>query len=124
MRIINLCSFPIKVERFPGSGDDSIIIFKSNAAEYNVNFSLARQHGNPEYIDNIVVNPIYVGFTETTSGIPDPQEGVMYLVPKEIANFYISSERGDILYPDFPDSKPNIANGEIPTYRGLYQYRS
>jgi hypothetical protein len=119
MRIVNLCPSPIKIERMVGSEDESIIVFKSHAAQYGINLTVEKRPAAPDFIDNIVVTPVDVNLS---AKLPNPQEGICYLVPKEIASLYIGSGRNDIVYPDYPDQK-SIAEGKLPTYQGLFQFR-
>jgi hypothetical protein len=94
------------------------MVFKSDAGRYNLRLELGNEMGESTYMDNIVVTPIRV---QLSAKIPDPQDGIIFIVPKDIASLYIASGRQDLLFPDYPDAY-DLPPDKYPTYRGLYKF--
>lgn len=74
MKLVNLTRDPVMFRSH--AGKDVILASEGHA-------KITRDSGEPTYIDGIPV-PVYPSFTDAITGLPDPQEGTMYIVSWQV----------------------------------------
>lgn len=113
--IINLMPNNVRVLRSTDVNDRSWLLFPSRAAEYGVNLSddIGGTELDWDVIDNVYVSKV----KRDCAKLPEPVEGVVYIVPMAIA--LSSVGRNDLLYPSNPIPD---ANGNWDPVKGGYSY--
>lgn len=115
MEVINLMTNNVRVLRNADANDRSWMLFPSRAAEFGVN--LSDDIGGTEVNWNVLEN-IYVSEVKRDCAkLPEPAEGVVYIVPMAIA--LSSAGRTDLLYPSNPIAD---SNGNWDPSKGGYSY--
>ena len=115
MEVINLMANNVRVLRNADANDRSWLLFPSRAAEFGVKLDeeIGGVETNWDVIENIFVSEV----KRDAAKLPEPQEGVVYIVPMALA--LSSVGRNDLLYPSNPilDS-----NGNFDPTKGGYSY--
>jgi hypothetical protein len=115
VKIINLTPHPVNLLCENGAS----ITFKTSGTVARVDIRQERKQMDLEIAEGVVLSiPVVVNDHVEVYGLPEPQEGVFYIVSSMVAS---AVSRPDILSPNTDNSAERDGNGRVTGVRSLQQ---